>query len=78
MAINFPANPILGQEFNDGTAIWVYDGFRWSRTNSLIESANDIDSTELTDGASLLYNAETETWEAKVDTSAIAYAIALG
>ena len=81
MALNFPdttGQPTDGTfTYVVGENTWVWDGSRWSLKQSLETQADNIDTTNLKDGASLIYNSTTEKWEAKVDTSAIGFAIAL-
>jgi len=81
MALSFPdttGQPTDGSfTYTVDSNTWVWDGQRWSLREDLEDSSDNIDTTGLTDGASLIYNAETEKWEAKTDTSAIAFAIAL-
>lgn len=81
MALQFPdttGQPTDGSFVyveNDNT--WVWDGLRWSLKQTLETITDNIDSTNLADGATLIYNSSTEKWETKVDTNAIAFAIAL-
>lgn len=32
MALNFPSNPVLGQEYTEGAKSWTFDGVAWKVT----------------------------------------------
>lgn len=82
MALNFPdttGQPTDGSfTYEVDGNIWLWDGQRWSLQKNFETSADNIDTTELANGATMIYNSNTQKWETKVDTNAIAMAIALG
>jgi hypothetical protein len=79
MALNFPSGPTTGSTYTQDGNTWTYDGYRWTlNVTQTISNLADITTGETIDnGSSLIYNTATQKWEAKVDTSSIAYSIAL-
>lgn len=41
MAINFPANPVVGQEFSTGTATYTFNGSYWTGVSPITYHGND-------------------------------------
>lgn len=81
MALQFPSTtgqPTDGSfTYTQSGNVWAWDGVRWNPKRNFESMASNIDTSNMTDGSTLIFNSETDTWEAKVDTSAIAFAIAL-
>jgi hypothetical protein len=79
MALNFPSNPTIGSTYTQDSNTWTYDGYRWTlNVTQTLDGLSDIVTTPVIEnGSSLLYNSTIQKWEPKVDTSAIAFAIAL-
>lgn len=50
-AIDFPANPTVGQRFTAGGIIWTWDGLKWTLSGSGSISINDAPPTNPLDGA---------------------------
>jgi hypothetical protein len=79
MALNFPSNPTIGSTYTQDSNTWTYDGYRWTlNVTQTLDGLSDIVTTPVIEnGSSLLYNSTIQKWEPKVDTTSIAYAIAL-
>jgi len=79
MALNFPSSPTIGTTYTQDGNTWTFDGYRWTLnvTQNLAGLSDVTYSETIENNSSLIYNASTQKWETKVDTSAIAYAIAL-
>lgn len=81
MALQFPdttGQPTDGSfTYVQNGNVWAWDGIRWTPRRNFESMASNIDATSMEDGSTLIFNATTSTWEVKVDTSAIAFAIAL-
>ena len=66
MAVNFPDNPVVNDEFTSGTRTWIWEGTVWLLKQSInfqITNLNDVAVTTLADGDALLYNSTTQKWE---------------
>jgi hypothetical protein len=50
-AIDFPANPTVGQRFTSGGIIWTWDGIKWTLSGSGSISINNAPPTNPLDGA---------------------------
>lgn len=79
MALNFPSDPTTGSTYTQDGNTWTYDGYRWTlNVTQQLSDLSDVSSlVSVENNSSLIYNASTQKWEAKVDTSAIAFSIAL-
>jgi hypothetical protein len=66
MAVNFPDNPIVNDEFTSGTRTWIWDGNVWLIKSTLdinVNTLNDVTLTNLANGDALLYNSTSQEWE---------------
>ena len=66
MAVNFPDNPVLNEEFTSSSRTWIWDGSVWLLKSTLdvaVENLNDVTLTNLVTGQALFYNSVTQKWE---------------
>lgn len=64
MAINFPSNPSVNQNFTVGSNTWIWSGVAWNikPPGSNLDDLTDVNLTGVQDGQVLYYNATTQTW----------------
>lgn len=66
MAVSFPNNPIVNDEFTSSSRTWIWDGNVWLLKATLelnIPALSDVSLTNLANGEALLYNSVTQKWE---------------
>lgn len=66
MAVNFPDNPALNDEFTSANRTWIWDGSVWLLKSTLdvaVSNLNDVTLLNLADGQALLYNSVNQKWE---------------
>lgn len=63
MAINFPNNPTLNQEFTSGDNTWVWSGISWNikPLGSTLNDLSDVDTASASEGQLLAFNGTTWT-----------------
>lgn len=66
MAINFPNNPSINDEYTSGSNTWIWSGIAWNLKppGSNLNDLSDVNVTGVTDGQVLYYNSTTGNWEA--------------
>jgi hypothetical protein len=71
MAINFPSNPVLNDEYTSGSNTWVWSGITWNLKppGSNLDDLSDVNVTGVINGQVLFYNSATSNWEATSLTS---------
>lgn len=78
MALDFPASPVDGQEYDD--FYWDATAGIWRRqltTVTVIDDLTDVDAVSPNDGDILVYSASSNSWVSQGD-STIGLVIALG
>ncbi len=66
MAINFPNNPTVNDEYTSGSNTWVWTGITWNLKppGSNLNDLADVNVDGVTGGQVLYYNDSTDNWEA--------------
>jgi hypothetical protein len=69
MAIDFPDEPEVDEEFTVDDKTWIYDGTKWSLvgsasiTSQALDDLTDVVITEVIDGQVLKYDSTAGVWE---------------
>jgi hypothetical protein len=75
MAIDFPGTPNVDDTFTSGGIIWKFDGTKWVQQLSInLDAITDIDTTGKSNGDTLIYDEETNTWVPGAGSGSTSYA----
>lgn len=65
MAINFPSNPTVNDEYTSGSNTWIWDGVSWNvkPPGSNLDDLSDVNVSAATGGQVLYFNDASNNWE---------------